>query len=45
MKSKGKPEGVILNNAKNKLLHLAFELIKNDMDYEENHEILRLRRA
>ena len=32
---------IALNNAKNKLLHLAMSLVTNDMDYEENHEFLR----
>jgi predicted ATP-binding protein involved in virulence len=40
-KAEGKPYGVILNNIKNKLIHLAFSLIENDIDYEENHEFLR----
>ena len=33
----GKPRPVAFNNVKNKLLHLAMSLIRNDMDYEENH--------
>lgn len=39
--SEGKTHSVALNNAKNKLLHLAMSLVTHDMDYEENHEILR----
>lgn len=34
----GKPRGIALNNVKNKLIHIAFSLVKNDCDYEENHE-------
>ena len=45
MNAKGKCYGVILNNVKNKLLHLSVSLIANDMDYEENHELLRGKRA
>lgn len=41
-KAEGKPFGVILNNVRNKLIHLAFSLIESDMDYEKNHEFLRL---
>ena len=44
MSAKGKCYGVILNNVKNKLLHLSVSLIANDMDYEENHEFLRAQR-
>lgn len=40
-KAEGKPFGVILNNVKNKLIHLAYSLVENDMDYEENHEFVR----
>jgi len=43
-KAEGKPYGVILNNIKNKLIHLAFSLVENDMDYEENHEFIRLQK-
>lgn len=43
-KTEGKPYGVILNNVKNKLIHLAFSLVENDTDYEENHEFRRARR-
>lgn len=45
LKAKGKGHLVILNNAKNKLIHLAASLVENDMDYEPNHEFLRLQRA
>ncbi len=41
MSEKGKCYGVILNNIKNKLLHLSMSLIENDVDFEENHESLR----
>lgn len=44
MNRKGKCYGIILNNVKNKLLHLAVSLVKNDMDYEHNHELLRKRK-
>ena len=37
----GKKHSIALNNAKNKLLHLAMSLVTHDMDYEENHENLR----
>ena len=43
-KAEGKPYGVILNNIKNKLIHLAFSLVENDMDYEENHEFLKAKK-
>ena len=43
-KKEGKHYGIILNNVKNKLIHLAYSLIENDMDYEENHEALRVKR-
>ena len=43
--ARGKTHSVALNNAKNKLIHLAMSLVKNDMDYEPNHEILRLQRT
>ena len=44
LKEKGKPYGVIINNARNKLIHLVFSLVANDMDYEKNHEFLRVQR-
>ena len=45
LKAKGKEHLLILNNARNKLIHLAKSLVENDMDYEPNHEFLRLQRA
>ncbi len=36
--------GIILNNVKNKLIHLVFSLVTNDVDYERNHEFLRAKR-
>lgn len=44
MRAKGKLHGIAINNIKNKLLHLAFSLVANDCDYEENHEFLRAQR-
>jgi hypothetical protein len=44
MKATGKPYGIILNNVKNKLIHLVFSLVTNDVDYERNHEFLRAKR-
>ena len=41
LSERGKCHGIALNNVKNKLLHLSLSLIANDMDYEENHEVLR----
>ena len=41
LKAAGKPYGVIINNARNKLIHLVHSLVTNDMDYEQNHELLR----
>lgn len=41
LKAAGKPYGVILNNIKNKLIHLIFSLVQNDTDYETNHEFKR----
>ena len=41
LKAAGKPYGVIINNARNKLIHLVYSLVTNDMDYEQNHELLR----
>ena len=37
---RGKPKQVALNNAKNKLLHLAMSLVRNDRDYDKNHMTL-----
>ena len=44
LKEKGKPYGIIINNARNKLIHLVFSLVQNDMDYERNHEYIRMQR-
>ena len=41
LKAAGKPYGVIINNARNKLIHLVYSLVTNDMDYKQNHELLR----
>lgn len=35
--AQGKHHGVAINNVKNKLLHIAYALVKNDCDYEPNH--------
>lgn len=43
--AEGKTHSIAINNAKNKLLHLAMSLVTHDMDYEENHEFLRAQRA
>ena len=44
LKAEGKPYGVIVNNVRNKLIHLVFSLVTNDTDYEKNHELLRKKR-
>ena len=44
LKSAGKPYRVIINNVRNKLIHLGFSLVTNDMDYESDHESLRAKR-
>lgn len=44
LRARGKLHGIAINNIKNKLLHLAFSLVANDCDYEENHEFLRAQR-
>ena len=44
LKAAGKPYGVIINNVRNKLIHLVFSLVTNDTDYEKNHEYLRTQR-
>ena len=44
MKTAGKPYGVIINNLRNKLIHLAFSLFTNDMDYARDHEFFRTQR-
>lgn len=38
LKEKGKPTGICINNVRNKLLRIAFSLVQNDCDYEEQHE-------
>lgn len=38
LKAAGKPYGVILNNVKNKLIHLMFALVRNDTDYSADYE-------
>ena len=40
--AEGKAYGIVINNVKNKLIHLAFSLVKNDMEYEQNHELMRV---
>lgn len=42
LKAKGKPSGVVLNNIKNKLIHLIYSLVENDVDYEPDHEYMRI---
>ena len=44
LKAEGKPYGIIVNNVRNKLIHLVFSMVTNNMDYEKNHEFLRERR-
>ena len=44
LKAEGKPYGVIINNVRNKLIHLVHSLVVNDTDYEKNHEFLRVQR-
>lgn len=41
LEKEGKPYGVIVNNIRNKLIHLTYSLVANDVDYERNHEFLR----
>lgn len=41
LKQKGKPYGIIINNVRNKLIHLVYSLVSNDMDYEQDHEAVR----
>ena len=43
--AEGKTHSIALNNAKNKLLHLAMSLVTHDMDHEANHEFLRTQRV
>lgn len=40
----GKPYGIALNNVKNKLLHIAYSLVRNDCDFEQDHERRRKER-
>jgi transposase len=40
----GKPYRVIINNVRNKLIHLAYSLVTNDVNYEREHESLRKKR-
>ena len=35
--AQGKLHGIAINNVKNKLLHIAYALVKNDCDYDTNH--------
>ena len=44
LKADGKPYGIIINNVKNKLIHLVYSLVTNGIDYENNHEFLRAKR-
>ena len=44
LKAAGKPYRVIINNVRNKLIHLVCSLVTNDMDYEQDHELLRAQR-
>lgn len=44
MKAQGKPYRVIINNVRNKIIHLVFSLVTNDTDYEKDHEFLRTQR-
>ena len=44
LKAAGKPYGIIINNVRNKLIHLVYSLVTNDTDYERNHELLRVHR-
>ena len=38
MTSRGKEWGIVLNNVRNKLLHIMYSLVQNDCDYEPDHE-------
>lgn len=38
MDAMGKCYGIIVNNVRNKLLHIIYSLVKNDCDYEDHHE-------
>lgn len=37
LREKGKPEAVIKNNVRNKLIHRAYALVRNGCFYDENH--------
>lgn len=37
MKSQGKSNKVIINNVRNKLIHLVYALVRNDCDFDEKH--------
>lgn len=45
MNARGKEWGIVLNNVRNKLLHIIYSLIQNDCDYEPNHEWKRAHSA
>ena len=38
----GKLKKIAMNNLKHKIIHVAFSLVMNDCDYEENHEYKRV---
>ena len=40
----GKHKMIARNNLKHKIIHIIFSLVKNDCDYEENHEYMRAER-
>ena len=42
--SNGKHKKIAQNNLKHKIIHIAFSLVMNDCDYEENHEYKRAER-
>ncbi|MBO4812314.1 MAG: hypothetical protein J5552_12270, partial [Prevotella sp.] len=37
LQAAGKPHGVVINNVRNKLIHLVLSLVTNDVDYEADH--------
>ena len=37
--AQGKQHGVAINNVKNKLLHIAYALVRNGQDYQSGHVI------
>lgn len=41
LQAAGKPYGVILNNIKNKLIHLVYSIVRNDMDFDPDFESKR----